>query len=343
MIYLLPSYKQLRFNSVLNIMHIPTSIKVYHGYGHTHDLVVYGHAFCFKAKTNQIYSNNIFVNILHLLKLFVVIPAPFIKIRLNFYGQIIENKTSYDGFFRFEFKAKTDVSAGWHIVTVEALADDDKVLVAGEGKIYVPHKTQYAFISDIDDTVMVSYSAKMYKRLRQLFIKNPRTRKTFPSAKDHYQLLAKANTTRDQPNPFFYVSSSEWNLYDYLVETFRFNGLPEGSFLLNQLKRWTSLFKTGKTGHEGKLLRVMRILDAFPEQKFIFFGDNSQQDPSIYQAIIEKYPLNIKAVYIRNVRFSRTKITQEILDKIQQKNIATCLFVHSDQAILHSREIGLIL
>ena len=324
-------------------MHIPTSIKVYHGYGHTPDLVVYGHVFYFIAKTNQIYSKNIFVNILHLFKLFLVKPAPFIKIRLNFYGQVIENKTAYDGFFKFEFKAEQEVAAGWHLVMVEALGDDDKVVVTGEGKIYVPHKTQYAFISDIDDTVMVSYSAKIYKRLRQLFIKNPRTRKTFPSAKDHYQLLANANTTVDQPNPFFYVSSSEWNLYDYLVETFRFNGLPEGSFLLNQLIRWTSLFKTGKTGHQGKLLRVMRILDAFPEQKFVFFGDNTQQDPSIYQAITEKYPLNIRAVYIRNVRLSRTKITQEILDKIQQKNIDTCLFEHSDQAISHSKKIGLIL
>jgi len=141
---------------------------------------------------------------------------------------------------------------------------------------------------------------------------------------------------------FFYVSSSEWNLYDYLVETFRFNKLPEGAFLLNQLKRWGDLLKTGKTGHEGKLIRVMRILDAFPNQKFVFFGDNSQRDPDIYAAIAIKYPKNIEAIYIRNIRPSREKATKEILKKVEEQQIHTCLFIDSHEAIDHSVNIGLI-
>lgn len=317
------------------------TVKIYHGYGHTHNLVVYGHVFKFRAKTSQNFSNNFFVNIAHLFKLFVLKPYAFVKVRLIFYDQIVENKTEYDGFFKFEWKAQNDVAAGWHNVKVQAL-NNDKVLAESEGKIYVPHITQYAFISDIDDTIMVSHSAKLYKRLRQLFIKNPRTRKAFPSVKTHYQLLANAHTNESQPNPFFYVSSSEWNLYDYLVEHFRFNGLPEGAFLLNQLKRWKSLFKTGKTGHEGKLLRVMRIIDAFPKQQFVFFGDNSQKDPAIYQKIAQKYPLNVAAVYIRNVRPSRQLETENLLMKIEQQQIKTCLFLHNDEAIAHSKKIGLI-
>ena len=206
----------------------------------------------------------------------------------------------------------------------------------------MPHITQYAFISDIDDTVMISYSARLAKRLRELFIKNPRTRKTFGLVQTHYQLLANAHTYPHQPNPFFYVSSSEWNLYDYLVEMFRYNEMPEGTFLLNQLKRWKNLLKTGKTGHEGKLLRVMRIIDAFPNQKFVFFGDNSQQDPAIYQAIAEKHSANIEAVYIRNVRSSREESTKTLLAQIEKKGVKTCLFKHSEEAIAHSKKIKLI-
>ena len=319
------------------------SVKVYHGYGHTQNLVVYGHVFKFKAKTTQVFSTNLFVNIVHLFKLFVVKPYAFAKVRLHFYTQIVEQKAEYDGFFKFEWKALTDVKAGWHDVMVEALGDDNEVIASAEGKVYVPHITQYAFISDIDDTIMVSHSATKARRLRELFIKNPRTRKTFPSLKDHYQLLAKSHTKVDQPNPFFYVSSSEWNLYDYLVETFRYNELPEGTFLLNQLKRWKNLIKTGKTGHEGKLLRVMRIIDAFPNQKFVFFGDNSQQDPAIYQKIAEKYSQNITAVYIRNVRPGKEELTKLLLAQIEKKGIATCLFSNSKEAIAHSKEIKLIL
>ena len=318
------------------------SVKVYHGYGHTHNLVLYGHVFKFKAKTTQIFSNNFLVNILHLFRLFVIKPFAFAKVRLYFYDQVIDQKAEYDGFFKFEWKADKDVKAGWHDVKVEALNEAGEVIANSDGKLYVPHITQYAFISDIDDTIMVSHSAKMARRLRELFIKNPRTRKTFAMLKEHYQLLAKAHTAIEQPNPFFYVSSSEWNLYDYLVEMFRFNELPEGTFLLNQLKRWKNLIKTGKTGHEGKLLRVMRIIDAFPNQKFVFFGDNSQQDPAIYQKISEKYSQNIAAVYIRNIRPERAPLTQSLLAKIEQRGIETCLFTHSEEAIEHSKKIKLI-
>jgi len=323
-------------------MNKSVSVKVYHGYGHAHNLVVYGHVFKRRAKTRQVYSNNLFVNIIHLLKLFVVKPYADVEVRLQFLDQTVYNKTEADGFFKFEWNAQHDVQAGWHDVKVEAIDQNGSVLNAGDGRVYVPHITQYAFISDVDDTVMVSHSATVGRRLRELFIKNPHTRKTFSDTASHYQQLALSHTAVDQPNPFFYVSSSEWNLYDYLVETFRFNKLPEGAFLLNTLKRWKDLIKTGKTGHEGKLLRVMRILDTFPNQKFVFFGDNSQQDPEIYSSIVERYPQNIEAVYIRNIRPQKASTTKELLKKVKDKGVEACLFNNSEEAIEHSKSIGLI-
>jgi phosphatidate phosphatase APP1 len=318
------------------------SVKIYHGYGHTNDLVVYGHAFKYKAKSTQNYSNNLFVNIRYLFRLFLLKPYPFAKVRLFFKDQVVSQNTEYDGFFKFEWKAAENISAGWHEVKVELTDDEGRVLAEGTGDVYVPHITQYAFISDIDDTVMVSHSATIGRRLRELFIKNPHTRKTFPDVAEHYNSLSLSHTDEAHPNPFFYVSSSEWNLYDYLVETFNYNKLPKGTFLLNQIKRWKNLIKTGKSGHEGKLIRVMRILDVFPNQKFVFFGDNSQQDPDIYSAIAIKYPKNIEAIYIRNIRPERAERTREILARVEQQEIHTCLFSDSREAIDHSVKIGLI-
>lgn len=323
-------------------MNKSVSVKIYHGYGHTQNLVVYGHVFKFRAKSTQKYSEGLWVNILYLIRLFILKAYPFVKVRLDFYGQIVDQTTEYDGFFKFEWKSLSNVSAGWHPVKVSALGENGEVLAVNMGEVYVPHITQYAFISDIDDTVMISHSATIGRRLRELFIKNPHTRKTFPGAASHYQQLALSFTDGAHPNPFFYVSSSEWNLYDYLVEIFRYNKLPEGAFLLNQIKRWKDLIKTGKTGHEGKLLRVMRILDAFPNQKFVFFGDNSQQDPVIYSTIASKYPKNIAAVYIRNIRPEKEQATVEILKKVEKQEIPICLFNHSQDAIDHSIKIGLI-
>lgn len=323
-------------------MNNPVSVKIYHGYGHTHDLVLYGHVFRYKAKTRQAYSDNLFVNIFQLLKLFILKPYPFARVRLSFKGQQVDQRAEYDGFFKFEWEATENVTAGWHEVSVAALDEQGRVMASAVGKIYVPHVTQYAFISDIDDTVMVSHSATIGRRLRELFVKNPRTRKTFPGAEQHYQLLALSHTVPEHPNPFFYVSSSEWNLYDYLLETFRFHRLPEGAFLLNQLKRWTNLFKTGKTGHEGKLLRIRRILGVFPRQRFIFFGDNSQQDPKIYATLAGRFSANIEAVYIRNIRKEKEAETRMFMKQMEALGIKTCLFNQSKEAIAHAIKIGLI-
>jgi len=157
-----------------------------------------------------------------------------------------------------------------------------------------------------------------------------------------YHLLALAHTEPDLLNPFFYVSSSEWNLYDDLNEFFKHNELPKGAFLLSQIKKWHQLLKTGKTKHQGKLIRITRILHAFPKQRFVLLGDNSQSDPEIYAALANKFPDNIVAIYLRNIRANKEMPTRLLLDSIQKKEIHTCLFKHTDEAILHSRSIGLI-
>ncbi|MCY1515867.1 hypothetical protein D9M68_504690 [compost metagenome] len=319
-----------------------TQVKVYHGYGHTHNLVIYGHVFKYRAAAQQLFSKHFLINLLHLIRLFIIKPYPFVRVQLHFGEQTFQQTTAYDGFFKFEWESITGIKAGWHSVKVEALSDMGNVSAEGYGQVYVPHITQYIFISDIDDTILVSHSATWLKRLRELVLRNPRTRKTFPLAGQHYALLAQAHTNKGQPNPFFYVSSSEWNLYDYLVDIFRHQQLPEGIFLLNQLKRWNDLWRTGKTGHEGKLLRIARIMEAFPNQQFVLFGDNSQQDPEIYELLSEKYVSRIRAVYIRQVRSDRLLQNRDWLRRLNERGVAACLYTHSREAIIHSKKISLI-
>lgn len=324
------------------INYTTTTVKVYHGYGHTHNLVVYGHVLAGKSVGPSKYTNNPILNIIHLTKLFFVKPIPNVKVSLQWGNQQFYSTTESDGFFKFEWESDTEVSAGWHQVIVHLLNNQTLITSSGEGKIFVPHSTQYGFISDIDDTVLVSHSANTGKKLRVMFTKNPRSRKTFADVVKFYQLLSLAHTTADLLNPFFYVSSSEWNLYDDLNEFFKHNGLPKGAFLLNQIKKWYQLLKTGKTKHQGKLMRVTRVLEAFPKQRFILLGDNSQSDPEIYVAIANKYPERIVALYIRNISLAKESITTKIMENIQNKEIYTCQFKHTDEAILHAKTIGLI-
>jgi phosphatidate phosphatase APP1 len=330
--------------SIMNnkISDINATVKVYHGYGHQHNLIVYGHVLVGKKEARTKFTTNSVLNIVHLIKLFFIKPLKGVKVRLQWYNQQFYSTTENDGFFKFQWKSDTEVTVGWHPITVQLLDNKDSIVTTGEGKIFVPEATQYGFISDIDDTVLVSHSAKTGKKLRVLFTKNPHRRKTFADVVKFYNLLALAHTTPSLLNPFFYVSSSEWNLYDYLNEFFKHNDLPKGVFLLNDIKRWFQLLKTGKTKHNGKLIRVARIIDAFPKQRFILLGDNSQSDPTIYVAIANKYPDKIVAIYIRNINLKKELITLDLLDTITNKEIYTCQTQHTDEAILHAQSIGLI-
>ncbi len=317
-----------------------TVLKLYQGYGHTHDMVLFGHVLEKPLKPVHENSRGALSNLLHLLNLFIVKPVGKQKVKTTWQGQTIEAVSEDDGFFLLEWQAAENTAAGIHKLPVTL--GDPGIGSETYGEIVVPFLTQYAFISDIDDTVMISHSATSIKRMKELLFKSPAQRRVFEDVVKHYQLLALSNTVSEQPNPFFYVSSSEFNLYDYLVAVFTLNKLPQGSFLLNQIKKWYQLFKTGKTKHEGKLLRILRLFVHFPQQRFVLFGDNSQSDPFIYERLTEKYSDRIAAVYIRNVAKTNEAATAAVLKKIEARNIAVLQFTHSGEAISHSRAIGLI-
>lgn len=318
-----------------------TAVKVYRGFGHAHRLQVYGHVLSVHTVEKPYRKSSIIRNIRLLLGLFFVKPVARRQVQLKWNNQIVTTTTETDGFFRLEWASEISVPAGEYPVVVTC-ACEKAGFVTGEGVIIVPHITQLAIISDIDDTFLISYSATRLRRLVTLFRHNARTRKAFAGVANHYQLLQYAHSTDNNPNPFFYVSSSEWNLYDYLNEFLKEQKIPVGALLLNQLKRWPQLLKTGKTKHQGKFARIVRIIEAFPEQHFVLLGDNTQMDPGIYASVAAHFPGRIRAIYIRVVVEKKRDLTKTTLQPALDAGIPCCFFRDSSDAIEHSRKIGLI-
>jgi len=317
------------------------TIKVYHGYGYGDQLVIYGHVFKLSPTPRKKYRKSFLRNTWALLRLFMVKPYAGLQLEMIWKEQVHHCKTDLDGFFKFDWKSEPPLEQGWSEVTVKAKINNS-IIAQSQGHLFIPYSTQYGFISDIDDTFLISHSSNLRKRLFVLFTQNARTRKPFDGVVQHYQLLAESNTTGDAPNPFFYVSSSEWNLYEYILEFTRVNGIPKGVFLLSQLKRLNQLLKTGQNNHKTKFTRIVRILESFPNQRFVLLGDSSQQDPYIYEAIVSHFPKQIHAVYIRDIYAKNKHKAADVLKKIESKGVPCCFFEHSSDAILHSGKIGLI-
>jgi phosphatidate phosphatase APP1 len=313
------------------------SVKNYNGYAYGNHLHAFGHVFENKIPELPAHGKTIFTNLFYLFRCFKVKPSAGVTVLLQKESQNLSTVTEDDGFFSFKWEEVTALTPGWHDISAGIQLTDS----SSTAKVFVPFTTQFAFISDVDDTILISHSASPRRKLWQLLTKRPSQRRLFADVARHYRLLSAAGTLEGTPNPFFYVSSSEWNLYDYLHEIFRLQKLPEGIFLLNQVKQLHQLFKTGTGRHEGKLLRIVRIFEALPTQQFVLMGDNAQQDPYIYQTLTEKYPNRIYAIYIRNVNKANAAATQVVLDAIATKNIHTCFFIHSSEAIAHSEKTGL--
>ena len=318
-------------------------VKIYNGYGNKDKIIVFGHVLKLSPLPRKTYRHNWITNTFSILRLFMVKVFPETSVSLEWQSEIFETHTEKDGFFTFEIKCQTRVMPGWHKITVRLT--DSKYLskeIKGHGSFYIPFPSQHGFISDIDDTFLVSHSGKMRRRLYVLFTKNARTRRAFEGVINHYRALASFGQEGKNSNPFFYVSSSEWNLYDFVVEFARYNRLPRGVFLLGQMKKLKDFWKSGTNNHATKFMRIVRIVEAYPDLKFVLLGDDSQQDPIIYNSIVKHFPEKIIAVYIRRVRKTNFEKVKNIVAEMQQQGVACCYFEHSAQAMIHSKSIGLV-
>jgi phosphatidate phosphatase APP1 len=318
-------------------------IKVYNGYGSPEKIIAFGHVLKLSPTLRKTYRQNWIINIFSMLRLFMVEPYKNAKISMEWGGILLHAQTQDDGFFKFEWSPAIPPKPGWHNITVNLEEERYHAQkIHGIGLVIIPFESTYAFVSDIDDTFLISHSSRLRKRLYVLLTKNARSRKPFTGVVNHYQLLAASAQKENVTNPFFYVSSSEWNLFEFIKEFSRENGLPKGVYLLSELKKFREVWRTGQNKHATKFMRIVRIIEAYPHLRFILLGDDSQEDPNIYSALVNHFTDKIFAVYIRRVHKNKYANVQKVVDKIITAGVPCCYFIHSEEAIAHSKSIGLI-
>ena len=317
------------------------AVKLYAGFGNNAHCFIYGHALAVSPLGRKKYRKNFLYNSLALLRLFMIKPIAGAQVQMQWDGRMYTAISEPDGFFKFEWQPDKLLLPGSYTVQADLIQKKSGHISAScKALLTIPSVNQYTFISDIDDTFLISHSGNLRKRLFVLLTENAHSRKPFDGVVRHYQLLN--NGGRNEHNPFFYVSSSEWNLYGYIKEFSGRNKLPDGVYLLNQIKKFEQVFKTGQNNHSTKFMRIVRILEAYPEQKFILLGDDSQEDPNIYASIVTHFKEKIFCVYIRAVKKIPKPEVQKKLKEIEDMGTLCCYFNHSEDAILHSKKIGLI-
>ena len=168
------------------------------------------------------------------------------------------------------------------------------------GRVQVPREASFGVISDLDDTVVRTGATNFATMLQTTFLNNEHTRAPFVGVEPFYRALQRGREGGKARNPFFYVSSSPWNLYDFLISFLDVHQIPQGTLFLQDLGLDDQKFlKSGHGAH--KLAAIEEVLSTYPELKFILVGDSGQHDPEIYRQVVEQHPHRILAVYIRDV------------------------------------------
>ncbi len=204
-----------------------------------------------------------------------------------------------------------------------------------------PVGSDFIVVSDIDDTVLRTGATRKLAMFRETVTRNAWTRLPFEGVAAFYRSL-QGGPSGSAHNPIFYLSSSPWNLYDFLAQFFSVHGIPEGPILLRDLGIDREKFISA--GHQAhKLTYIEHLLDVYPERPFILVGDSGQDDPYIYREAVRRRPGRIRAIYIRDVLVGRKRAeVLAIADEVTRAGADMLLVADTEQAVRHAVAAGLV-
>jgi phosphatidate phosphatase APP1 len=343
-------YKRTRLllKKQLGWLGVPT-IKPYMGFCNGQEVYLSGSVMEDKGLEKPKPGQSLRTNMLAMIKRYISDEMAGVRVKVSFLDKSEVVETNELGIFHCHFKFDAPLTANQQFEQCRYELLDEVVenqgSVATEGDVLmVTGQPSFGVVSDIDDTIMVSHSTDTLKKLKLMLFKNAHTRVPFEGVAAFYRALQKGSAGLKTLNPLFYVSSSEWNLYDLLDEFMAFRNIPAGPFLLQELEH--SIFHFWKSGggtHEHKLKKILFLLSFFKDLDFILIGDSGQRDPQIYLKAARKAPERIKAVYIRCIeKGHENEQILKIAQEMKSMNIPMLLIDNTEDAARHALLNGYI-
>lgn len=267
------------------------------------------------------------------------------KVTATFGAATQSVETDPDGYFRIHLAIAEPPgrTSCWHEVAL-VLQEEGGKAVHATGQVFIPPpSSRLVVISDIDDTVVETGVANVFKMLWRLFVADAEDRVAFPGVAALYRGLH-AGSSGDQSNPMLYVSRAPWGTYDVLAEVFRQHDIPVGPILF--LREWGLSWRNPlpRKAEDHKEMLIQRMLELYRNLPFLLIGDSGQHDPEIYRHIVDEHPGRILAVYIRDVSRSRERLQQieSLARAVTQAGSPLLLAADSAAIADHARGLGLL-
>lgn len=324
----------------------PVQIITYRSYGTLERLYVKGRVLEDKGIRKATANDNLLEKVLAMYKRFETNEVPEAKLSLELQGKRYEVSTDDEGYFIVNLQPSSPLQWEdmWHEVEIELVESKikfEKPVRAVAEVLVPPADAEYGIISDIDDTIVRTGATNLLAMSRNTFLHNAYTRLPFAGVAEFYKSLQLGRNGK-RNNPFFYVSSSPWNLYDLLVDFMDLNKIPEGPLLLRDFGLDKN--KSGSSDHMGhKFHEINNIFTAYPHLNFVLIGDSGQEDPKIYREVVKRFPGRVLAIYIRDVQLAdRERIAIDISKELVEVNVEMVIVDNTVEAAKHAAERRLI-
>ncbi len=274
------------------------------------------------------------------------------RVEIALGGSVVEAITDSEGYYSVEVAGVAPPAGPWLTGQVRLVDPAGETPSVETVRAVVPQSADFAVISDIDDTILVSDVTHWLRAARRLFLQNARSRLAFPGVAEFYQALQRGAGPASF-NPIFYLSASPWNLYDLLADFMAFNAIPAGPIFLRNYSAADAApgevaMQGGLAGH--KRLHIEQLLADFPNLPFVLLGDSGQKDPAIYAEVAARHPDRVRAIYIRDVEPGASGARDQARDDAfaalahasTSHGVPMMLMAESAAALAHAAQIGLV-
>ncbi|QRV02294.1 DUF2183 domain-containing protein [Arcanobacterium phocisimile] len=221
---------------------------------------------------------------------FFTTQVGFLPVTVTIGTRTISARTDRSGYLDIVVE-NHGLEPGWHEATITPIAGEP---IKAPVMIVSP-KATLGLVSDIDDTVLVTWLPQAARAAWNSFVKHTNARQAVPGMAEFYQTLLAGSPEA----PVFYLSTGAWNTYSTILRFMQLNDLPIGPMLLTD---WgptpTGLFRSGQ---EHKKTQLRNLLVMFPQIEWILVGDDGQYDPLIYDELAREHPSRVRAIALREL------------------------------------------
>ncbi|KAI5781501.1 hypothetical protein EDC01DRAFT_619731 [Geopyxis carbonaria] len=206
------------------------------------------------------------------------------------WGVLTDSRGEVDGFVNLPTRNSNDLPDGSNAAGIVKLDVHTTNVPSGNATAYLVPTKGVTIISDIDDILRVTKIYKPKEGLLNTFARDFVPWMNMPSI---YSDLSRQHP--EQPYHFHYLTTTPEQA-TRVYEDFIYTHYPLGSFDTRPLN-----FTTVDQTFNVRRTLLNKVVQTFPERKFVLVGDTTNSDVlADYPAMMKEFPNNIQCILLRN-------------------------------------------